>query len=133
MKKMMITLALAALAHVALAQGNGKGKGMKMPETRAQKQTEMMTKHLGLSPEQQGKVQEINLKYAKMNQEAFDTGVKQQIKANRAAREAELEQVLSPEQMSTLKAKQVEMKAVRKEKKKTKTGGDALEMEEDDL
>lgn len=107
MKKLMTSLALAALiAGNASAQAPGKSE--KTPEERAQHQTELMTKHLGLTPEQVPQVQAINLKYVdqfgelrgRSRDEA--NGKKQAVKDLREQRNAELKAVLTPEQYDTM-------------------------------
>ena len=73
MKKLMIIAALASMTVAAQAQE----KDRKTPQERAKLRTEHMTKELELSPEQQAKVEAINLKYA------------DRVEAVRAEREAE--------------------------------------------
>ncbi len=57
-----------------------------------------MSKHLQLTPEQAEQVKVINLKYAELQQSA----TRQNRKANKQARNAEMEKVLTPAQYQQL-------------------------------
>src|SRR4051812_20297953 len=62
------TLLLLAVSTTALAQNQQH----RSPEERAAKQTQRMEERLGLTPEQKGRVYEINLFYARDNDHAND-------------------------------------------------------------
>ena len=92
------------------------------PEDRATRQTEMMTKQLNLTADQQAKIKEINLKYSQQ-QVGQRSQAKEQMKQNREnmktqmnARDAEIKQVLTPEQLEKWQAKRNEMKQQGREK-----------------
>ena len=101
-------------------------------EDRVSKQTEMMTKQLELTADQQTKIKEINLKYAQQ----METGRKkvQEKKANErqemraqmesqmTAKDADFKQVLTPEQYKKWQDKQTEVKDKMKNKTKHRDG-----------
>jgi hypothetical protein len=85
------------------------------PEQRAKALTEMMTTKLGLTPEQTGKVANLNLTYAKK----MDPLIKgsegplvrmREMKQINEAKEAELKQILSPQQFEKYLASKEEMR-----------------------
>jgi hypothetical protein len=91
------------------------------PEQRATVQTDLMKLKLGLTPEQTRKVVDINLKYAKR----MDPIIKgsagpfmrmRQMKEINQEKEAELKQVLSPEQFEKFLASKEEMREKLEEK-----------------
>jgi hypothetical protein len=104
---------LAALAPEASAQLD-KLKNT-TPAERAKVQTELMTSTLGLRPDQTSKVAAINRKYADQ-MEPIIKGSEGPLRKMRAARdietakEAELKQVLSPDQFQKLLASKEEMR-----------------------
>lgn len=93
------------------------------PVERAATITEWMKTNLSLDENQLTQVQAINLEYAQKNQELQGTSLtrKQKMeafKANEAARDAKLNQVLTPEQMKIYDSKKSELKKQMKEKMK---------------
>ena len=85
------------------------------PEERADFQTSRMKTLLNLSDEQTAKVGEINLKYAKENQDVFDSDVTREEKKNKMReiyeqRQNELKTVLSKEQYEKYQSEKKEMK-----------------------
>jgi hypothetical protein len=104
---------LAALAPETSAQLD-KLKNT-MPAERAKVQTELMTSTVGLRPDQTSKVAAINRKYADQ-MEPIIKGSEGPLRKMRAARdvetakEAELKQVLSPEQFEKFLASKEEMR-----------------------
>lgn len=68
------------------------------PEERAARQTEMMTRKLSLTEEQNKKVYEINLKSAQQMQTSFQAKDPKSMRAAREEKDAALLQVLTPEQ-----------------------------------
>ncbi len=73
------------------------------PEQRAERQTQRMTKHLSLTPDQQKAVAAINLKYARQVQTLRTEGQpspdrRKQFGALRRSKEGELKQVFNAEQ-----------------------------------
>ena len=72
MKKILLFATLFAFAITTSAQERGKEFGQKgmrasdlTPEAIAQKQTEHMKERLGLTPDQEKKLYDLNLKFAK--------------------------------------------------------------------
>jgi len=120
MKKLMIIAALASMTVAAQAQE----KDRKTPQERAKLRTEHMTKELELSPEQQAKVEAINLKYAdrveavRAEREAERTAKRDAAEAMHAAHDAEMKAVLTADQYTKWVAKKQEAKAKHLEKRK---------------
>lgn len=118
-----LALATALLTTtLATAQG-GRPEGSKSPEERAEQLTARMTETLALSPEQTGRVKEINLRYAQALAQVKAGAEDQAVKRERAMdlkdrRDTELAGVLTPEQYERMKAERArahkEMKARRK-------------------
>lgn len=116
-----LTLILAVLigfsAFVTLsAQSQGRGGfGNMSPDERAKMITERMKEQLKLNADQEKKVSEINLKYAKKNQEARKAGneaeVKKAMDVNNTARDGEFKKILTAEQFKTYQKMVAEMKA----------------------
>lgn len=101
------------------------------PEQRAKALTEIIKTKVGLTPEQTGKVMDLNLEYAKK----MDPLIKgsagplvrmREMKQINQAKEAELKQVLSPQQFEKYLASKEEMreKLVEKVEEKSKAGAD---------
>lgn len=120
-KNWMLTMIYALfIPALAMAQpGLAKGKTV---EERAQRQTEQMTKKLGLDENQTASVGEINLKYAKQIDEILASDQEQPAKRAairdlRTAQDEELRQILTEEQylmLSTAKeAKQEKAKSMK--------------------
>jgi hypothetical protein len=97
------------------------------PEQRAKALTEMMTTKLGLTPEQAGKVAELNLTYANK----MDPLIKgsegpfvrmREMKQINEAKEAQLKQILTPQQFERYLAskKQMREQLVKKVEEKSK-------------
>ena len=116
-----LTLILAVLigfsSFVTLsAQSQGRGGfGNMSPDERAKMITERMKEQLKLNADQEKKVSEINLKYAKKNQEARKAGneaeVKKAMDVNNTARDGEFKKILTAEQFKTYQKMVAEMKA----------------------
>jgi hypothetical protein len=116
--------------------GKGKVEGKGNPEggkqdaaTRGKQQTQKMTEALELDAKQATKVEAINLKYAKKQEEmraemqkegADKEAMKGKMKTARTAQESEIKAVLTPKQIEKFEA----MKVEGKEKAKTKAGGE---------
>lgn len=120
MKKLMIVAVLASMTLAAQAQEKEK----RTPQERAKARTEHMTKELALSPEQQAKVEAINLKYAdqveamRSEREAERTAKREAAKAMHDAHDAEMKAVLTADQYTKWVAKKQEAKAKQMEKRK---------------
>ncbi len=93
------------------------------PEERADFQTNRMKTLLNLSDEQTAKVREINLKYAKENQEVFNSDVTREEKKNKlraiyGQKQNELKTVLSKEQYEKLQSENKAMRNRRRERRR---------------
>jgi Spy/CpxP family protein refolding chaperone len=91
-----------------------KHRGNTTPEERADFQTNRMKDLLNLSDEQTEKVREINLKYAKENQEVFKSEATREEKRDKLRdlheqKENELKAVLSEEQYEKFRSERNEM------------------------
>lgn len=133
MKLMLMTLAM--VITVALnAQPRGQRGGN--PTEQAKKQTEKMTAALELDAKQAKKVQEINLKYAKIQKERRDAmhksneagqdidheAVKEEMKDMRAAQEEDIKSVLTPAQITKFDAMKEERQGKKGDSKTKKKG-----------
>ena len=102
-KKSLVLLLASLFVFSVSAQRPDRNSKM-TPEDRAAKQTEMMNKQLDLTADQQAKIQAINLKYSQQMaaQRSQATEDRQQnmenMKTQMEARNAEIKQVLTPEQ-----------------------------------
>lgn len=102
-----LTIGTAAAQDTPPAFGQGRG-GMEQrsPEDMAKRQSERMSKELGLSPDQTTKVQQILVARGQdmqaMRGQGKDGGsrdqMREQMQANRAKYDAQFKEVLSPEQ-----------------------------------
>lgn len=88
------------VASAAWAQDMAGQKAKLMPQQRAEKLTQVMSRQLLLSPEQVEKVQAINLKYAEKNELVKRDMAA--LKANAEAKNAEMKAVLNPAQYEKL-------------------------------
>ena len=121
MRKLLLMTVLATMTAGTYAQD----KDQRTPEQRAHARAERMAKELGLSAEQQAKVEAIDLKYAEQaramraENEARRQAMRKEGKgkAIRDGREAELKAGVTPEQYAKWQAKREEMKAQRMEKR----------------
>ncbi len=111
--------ALFLMGGIALyAQPGGGGRAMN-PEQRAEQQTAQMTEQLALSEAQAGKVQEINLKYAKQAQEAREQAdgdreaMRDKMTTMRQEQDKELQTVMTQEQWQKWAAFREEQRANR--------------------
>ena len=85
------------------------------PEQRAKAQTELMKVKLDLKADQTPKVADLNLKYAKKMQPVIDGSAgpfmkMRQVKEINQEKEAELKEILSPEQFDKFLASKEEMR-----------------------
>ena len=114
-KKSLVLMLISLFVISASAQRPDR-KSRMTAEERASKQTEMMTKLLDLTAEQQAKIKEIHLKYSQQRVEKkkqLGEEMKQnreKMKAQMEARNAELKQVLTPEQYEKWQEKRKEMR-----------------------
>jgi len=117
--KKSFVLVLASLFVISVSAQRPDKKSRMTAEERASKQTEMMTKHLDLTVEQQAKVKEINLQHSQQmaNQQEQARENRRQgsekMKSQMETRDAELKQVLTPEQHQKWQEKQQEMRKER--------------------
>lgn len=107
MKKMICSFVISLFCAGVFAQS---GQSTSTPEQRAERITNWMTKTLTLAADQKTKVYDINLKYAKLNQEtrANDAddrkAMRQDLKASEKEREDEFKAVLTPDQFKSFQA-----------------------------
>jgi hypothetical protein len=98
------------------------------PQQRAELQTAMMKERLSLTPEQLPKIEALNLKYAEQMQPII-TGSEGPLMKKRAAdkvdaaKEAELQQVLAPDQFQKYLAGKDEMRDKLRQRLMQKMGG----------
>ena len=124
MKRLMHIIIFLALATFILPLNSypqDRGKRLRghfkntTPEERADFQTNRMKTLLNLSDEQTAKVREINLKYAKENQEVFNSDVTKEEKKNKLRaiyeqKQNELKTVLTEEQYEKYRSEKKEMR-----------------------
>lgn len=118
-----LALATALLVTTSASAQGGHQEGKKSPEEHAEHLTARMTETLGLSPEQTGRVKEINLRYAQALTDVRNEAVDPEVKRKRAKdlkerRDTELGGVLTTGQYERMKTERArahqEMKARRK-------------------
>ena len=111
-----IVLVLVSLFTLTVSAQRPDKKSRMTAEERASKRTEMMTKQLNLTEEQQAKIGEINLKHSQQtagNQKQARERMRQNRENRNArmeARDAELKEVLTPEQFEKWQAQRSEMR-----------------------
>lgn len=121
MKKLILGLALAAGLFTTASAQDQAPEG-RTPQERADRLTAMMTKRLELTPDQSEKVRTINLKYADQakavhEERKQDKGAQPgALKDMKASKDAELKQVLNPEQYT--KWMEMEKQMVEKHKER---------------
>ena len=98
------------------------------PEQRAKALTEMMTTKLGLNPEQTSKVANLNLTYANKMEPLIKGSEGPLVKMREMrqinqAKEAELKQILTPQQFENYLASKEQMREKMMEKIQQKAGG----------
>ena len=113
--------AIVTLATGAGAQSQIDKLKSSTPAERATMQTEMMASKLSLTPDQRGKISAINLKYAQQMQPIIQSqeGPLMRLRQMRQvseAKEAEIKQVLSPDQFQTYLAEKEQMREQFEEK-----------------
>ncbi len=123
MKQLIFSVLLMVIALVSHAQ-NAPTKKTRTPEQRAEHLTNWMNEKVALTAEQKTKIYEVNLKYAKINQEARAKdadnrkAIHQELKANEVEREAEFKAILTADQFKTFQTAKEEKKEMRKERRK---------------
>jgi len=121
MKRRLITLATVcavALTTISIAQAqdpSAKGPRWRDRPGKWGNPLEHMTKNLGLTPEQQAKIQPI-LDQAKPQVQAIHEDAKQKIKAIRDNARTQIRAVLTPEQQQKFDALQTAREDMRKAK-----------------
>lgn len=98
------------------------------PEQRATALTALMTSKLDLKPEQKSQVASLNLRYAKKMQPVIEGSAgpfvkMREMKGINEEKEAELKQLLSPEQFDTYLASKDDMRQKAEERIDEKAGG----------
>ena len=111
-----LVLVLVSVFVINVSAQNPNRKSRMTEEDRAAKRTEMMTKQLDLTADQQAKIKEINLRHSQQttNQQRQVREERRQnrenMKSKMAARDAEIKQVLTPEQYEKWQEKKQEMR-----------------------
>ena len=127
MKKLIFSSLLVLIGLASYAQNVPAAKAgakTRTPEQRADHLTNWMNKKLTLTADQKTKIYDVNLKYAKMNQEARATdaddkkAMHQELKANETEREAEFKTILTPDQFQAFQTAKQELKEKRMERRK---------------
>lgn len=125
MKKTICYFIAGLLCVGAFAQNDPSSSKTSTPEQRAERITNWMNKKLTLTADQKSKIYDVNLKYAKLNQETRTNdadnrkAMHQELKASEKEREDEFKTILTPEQFQSFQtAKQglVEKRTVRRRK-----------------
>jgi len=127
MNKLIVSSLLILLGFGSYAQNaqtdQTKAK-TRTPEQRAEHLTNWMNKKLTLTADQKAKIYDVNLKYAKMNQETRSNdaddkkSMHQELKANETEREAEFKAILTPDQLQAFQTAKQELKEKRIERRK---------------
>ena len=121
MRTLFSTLALTVAMSLMAQDADTDDKGKKSPEERAKHRTEVMTKELGLSPEQIARVNTVNITYARGLgdvKDMTDASVKKErAKALRDKRDGDLKGILTAEQFTKMESLREKKKAVQKDKK----------------
>lgn len=128
-KMMMVTV----LVVLVLSGVNAQGKLDRLmtettPEERAELQTENMAEMLSLTDDQKVKVEDINLRYARMMESAYRSGGGKlqrfrQMKSVSEEKDKELKKVLEPTQYATYQTHKEEMKERIKQNAKENRNG----------
>ena len=118
MKKVLVTLALAAAFAVSATAQDARPKGdrkefRKNPEARAQHMTKMMDKKLNLTDQQEAAIQRVNMDAAKDMQGSLEAVAsnREKMKAVNERREAEFRRILTQEQFASYQQLKAERKA----------------------
>ena len=123
MRTFLTTLALAAGMSL-MAQDADMDNDKKTPEERAKHRTEMMTKELGLNPEQIAKVNTINLNFTRAMGDVKDIKDdnirKGRSEALKNKRDTDLQGVLTADQVTKMKELREKKRDEHKDKKDEK-------------
>jgi periplasmic protein CpxP/Spy len=120
MKKIILSGTFALVGLSCLAQGGDGSRQKRTPEERADQYTAWIAKTVTLTDDQKTKVAAVNLKYAKLNEEArsADQGnrasMSKDIKANDEQRDAELKGILTTVQFQAYITAKQQMEEQRK-------------------
>lgn len=131
MKKLLLYLSVAFFGlAIATASAQPRPDEGRTPEERADNQTKRLTKHLALSADQTEKVHAIVLERttkmeALRNEAKAEKGKKKsELQAIEAAEEAQMKQVLTPEQFDKYIKHREEMKKKMQQKRQQKRNGE---------
>ena len=114
-QKSILMAVLFTFSLSMLAQGPGN-RERRTPEERAKNQTEMMVKELKLDKDQEKKVSEINLKYAKMMDDTREKAggdrdkIRENMRTQMEEKNKELKKILTDDQYKIWQTKQEEMR-----------------------
>jgi len=124
MKKIIFLCAFALIGLSCVAQGGDGARQKRTPEERADMYTAWIAKTVTLTDDQKTKVAAVNLKYAKLNDEARtdDKGnrasTSKDVKANDEQRDTELKGILTADQFEAYTTAKQQMEEKRKERRK---------------
>lgn len=122
MRTFLTSLALVAGLGLMAQDADLDDNGKKTPEEKAQHRTELMTKELGLSPDQVTKVNAINLGFARsmesVRQIKDEPSRKGRAEALRTNRDGQLKETLTTEQYTRMMELREKKKAGKGEKGK---------------
>jgi len=115
MKKSLFKFGLSAMLLFAFAFVHAQAPQMPSAQDRAAKMTDWMKTNLTLTDAQLPKIQDINLRYAQMMDSLKSSSADQAdkmtaMKADNAAKDAEIKSVLTDSQFQAYQAKEAEMK-----------------------
>ncbi|GHN00508.1 hypothetical protein WSM22_19970 [Cytophagales bacterium WSM2-2] len=117
MKKLILSGFLILVGVMGFAQRQAASR---TPEQRAEAITTWMTKKLKLTDDQKTRIYDVNLKYAKLNQEARTEDANntktlhEELRANEKEREADFKTILTPEQQQAFQTAKQELAERRK-------------------
>ena len=115
MKKLICSLIVSLLCVGAFAQNDQSTTKSSTPEQRAERITNWMTKKLTLTADQKTKIYDVNLKYAKLNQETRTNdadnrkAMRQELMASEKEREDEFKAILTPDQFTSFQTAKQEL------------------------
>lgn len=124
---MSFILGLAVISYAQQGSDNKSAKTVRTPEDRATIFTKWIDKTVTLTPDQQTKVQAVNLKYANMKQAVRDSAqanrkaMRQEVMADNKEQDAELKSILTSDQyIAYTAARKQKMEDMRSKRKRNK-------------
>jgi len=115
MKKIICSLIVSLLCVGAFAQNDASAAKTSTPEQRADRITNWMNRKLTLTADQKTKIYDVNLKYAKLNQETRTSeadnkkAMRQELMASEKEREEEFKAILTSDQFKLFQTAKQEL------------------------